>query len=577
MYKLMMLPLMGLLTAGVAMAQETNAPATNVANHQARMEARMDKLAAKLGLDAQGKATVESTFTRYRSQMKPVWQDMKQTRASLESELAGAKDANKLSSLTAQLTGDRQKLASLRQAQMSELQKELTPAQYAQFVVSRHEGRGRFGHGHGRFHGGQHEGGGEGQERSVTITQDHPAPSSHSRRRRFFLAKLPRNQMLGWHKLGMLTTVLAIGCSAGTTASGGSIQLTASGEVLALDGYAFPPAAGDTDFVDGWEVRFTKVIAVFDKVTLAENPDTAPTDQSQTGKIVAELDGPWAIDLHKGGPLQGKGGSNEEAFPIASLTSQNKNGNAPFDTSVRYALSFDTVAATASAKLLQISAGDADYAEMVANGWTVLYVGTATWKGGTSCTSTGPAGYDFSAIPTTVNFRFGFATPTSYLNCQNPDNDPAKGVGSEEHERGVQAKPNAETIAQLTFHTDHPFWESFTHDSPAHFDQLASLAVKQPDGSFLVTLDAAKGVDYHAFQDPAGNPLPWRACDASYTPPSTSAQMGFDSLDIDENPKGDPAHVMRDYQDFLRYDQSTQGHLNSDGLCFVQRHYASPL
>lgn len=385
--------------------------------------------------------------------------------------------------------------------------------------------------------------------------------------------------MRRWYGTSLAVVAAALsGCGSGTNnnANGGSVQFTASGEVLALGGYAFPPAtAGDPDFVDGWEVRFTKFIAVFDKVTLSEAPDTSPSDQSQTGKLVAEIDGPWAIDLHKGGPLMGKGGTDEQAFPIDMITNQNKNGGAAFDPTMRYAFGFDSVPATASAKLLQIDAGDADYAAMVQNGWNVLYVGTATWKGGTSCTSTN-ASYDFSKLPTTVAFRLGFASPTTYLNCQNPDNDPAMGVGGEDHERGVQVKANQTTVAQVTFHTDHPFWESFTHDTPAHFDQLAALAKKQTDGSYLVTLDDTKGVDYTAFKDAAGNPLPWRACDASYTPPNTSAQMGFDSLSIPHNASGDPASVMRDYADYMRYDQSTQGHLNSDGLCYVKRHYPSP-
>ena len=33
---------------------------------------------------------------------------------------------------------------------------------------------------------------------------------------------------------------------------------------------------------------------------------------------------------------------------------------------------------------------------------------------------------------------------------------------------------------------------------------------------------------------------------------------------------------LRDYYDFSTYNQSTQGHLNADGLCYVQRRYASP-
>jgi hypothetical protein len=33
---------------------------------------------------------------------------------------------------------------------------------------------------------------------------------------------------------------------------------------------------------------------------------------------------------------------------------------------------------------------------------------------------------------------------------------------------------------------------------------------------------------------------------------------------------------LRDYYDFATYDQGTQGHLNSDDLCAVERHYPSP-
>ncbi len=383
-----------------------------------------------------------------------------------------------------------------------------------------------------------------------------------------------------YKSFGIAIATVVIGCGNGSGNGGnGTVQFTASGEVLALNGYAFPPAmAGDPDFVDGWEVHITKFLAVFDKVTLSEMPDTSPTDQSKTGKVVAEIDGPWAIDLSQGGPLMGKGGTNEQAYPIEQLTNQNKNGGAGFDPTVRYAFGFDSVPATASAKLLKIAAGDADYAEMVSKGWNVLYVGTATWKGdspGVTCSTTNSS-YDFTKLPKTVKFRFGFATPTTYINCQNPDNDPAAGLGGEKHQRGVQTKNNDQVIAQVTFHTDHPFWESFTHDTPPHFDQLASLAQKQSDGSYLVKLENTKGVDYTAFKGPDGNPLPWRACDSMYMPPNTNAQRGFDSLSVPHNPSGDPASSIRDYFDYMRYDQSTQGHLNSDGLCFVKRNYPSP-
>src|SRR5207302_5439228 len=145
---------------------------------------------------------------------------------------------------------------------------------------------------------------------------------------------------------------------------------------------------------------------------------------------------------------------------------------------------FDAVPATASAKFLQLDVSDPDYATMVTNGYVVMYVGTATWRGPTSgsCT-TSDSTFDFTKLPTVVNFRLGFKTPTTYLNCQNPDNDPAAGLGGEDHERGVQVQKNATVIAQVTVHTDHPFWESFVHDSPAHFDQLAALATKDVSGN----------------------------------------------------------------------------------------------
>jgi hypothetical protein len=366
--------------------------------------------------------------------------------------------------------------------------------------------------------------------------------------------------------------VVLFACACGN--SGGTVEFSASGEVLALGGYSFPPASPtDSTFVDGWAVSFTKFIATIDKIKLSQNPDSSPTDQSVTGKLVAEVDGPWAIDLHKGGPLMGKGGAGEEALPITTLDKQNLNGGAAFDPSVRYAFGFDLVPASAAATRLNIDADDADYQDMIENGYVVLYIGTATWMGTSSCTTTNSA-FDFSQMPTTVSFRLGFKSPTTYINCQNPDNDPALPIGGEEHERGVQIASTGTTIAQVTVHTDHPFWESTVHDSPAHFDPLAAVA-KVVNGAASVTMDDTVGVDYTAFTY-NGQLLPWRACAPGYSPPNTNPQMGFDSQGIPHDPIGDPGTTLRDYHDYMTYNQSTQGHLNSDGLCFVSRNYPSP-
>ena len=95
----------------------------------------------------------------------------------------------------------------------------------------------------------------------------------------------------------IIALALLVGCGGG--GNGAKVQFSASGEVLALGGYGFPPATADAPaFVDGWEIHFTKFLTTIDKIKLYANPDTSPTDQSQVGPLVAEVDGPFAIDLH---------------------------------------------------------------------------------------------------------------------------------------------------------------------------------------------------------------------------------------------------------------------------------------
>jgi len=364
---------------------------------------------------------------------------------------------------------------------------------------------------------------------------------------------------------------------------GGHILLTASGEVLALGGYDFPQTDPNASvFVDGWEFKFTKVLVTFDHVMLNQNPDKSPTDESQVGPLVTQVDGPWAVDLHKGGPIVGKGGPDEQSVPIAVIS-----GN--FDPAQRYAFSFSTVPATTQAKNVNLDLSSTttsdytDYQEMIAKGYTTLFIGTATWKGdapGVTC-QTSSASYDFTHIPKVVDFRFGFAAPTSYINAQNPDNAPATPFPGEEQQRGIYVKSNTKTIAQATFHTDHPWWDSFVHDSPLHFDQIAAQYASltaSTDPAPTATLDGMVGVNFLAFTDKLGASLPYRSCVSSTVyPMPTDAQMHFDNLAVPYVLGGtDPAAALRDYRDFMTYDMSTFGHLNSDGLAYVQRNYPSP-
>jgi hypothetical protein len=383
-----------------------------------------------------------------------------------------------------------------------------------------------------------------------------------------------------------------------TTPGGGGILFSASGEVLALGGYRFPPASpDDVAFVDGWEISYDRVLTTFDHITLSSGPDKSVSDQSQcddghgssvkcgTGdSVVAEVDGPFAVDLHKGGPLAGAGGSDEQAVAVAAVTGQNKKRNAAFDPTTRYAFGFEVVKASTGAQNINLdAAGLTDYQEMVTKGYTTLLVGTAVWKGNNNgsltnsgCTQTvvTPA-YDFAVLPTTIKFRLGVSAPTVYRNAQNPANDPAAPFGNEEHQRGIAIVANQPTIAQLTFHLDHVFWDSVVHDSPAHFDTYASklAGVTTPT---TITLDDFKGYKFAPFVDAQAHPLPWRSCLASYPLPTTSAAVSLDTQGIPIDPAGDPATSLRDFYDYTLYNQSTFGHLNSDGLSFVDRQYPSP-
>jgi len=387
--------------------------------------------------------------------------------------------------------------------------------------------------------------------------------------------------------------------TAPTDPGAGGVLFAASGEVLALTGYAFPPAsADDAAFVDGWDVHFTRLLVTIDNIALSEGPNARPGDESCTEPTVAKLSGPWAVDLSHSDPsyLPGKGGPGEQAVPIAALAKQNfpAGNTAAFDTSgaTPYAFGFDVIPASMSAMNVNIdAAGLADYQTMIDDGCAVLYVGTATFKG-TSGTCTCPTASNptqacdaatYAGWPTTdqaVPFHLCFKSPTSYVNCQNPDNDPAKPLSGEEHQRGIFFKKDSSVVAQVTIHTDHPFWDSVLHDSPAHFDQFAALVAGMgQNGDFPpVTTALAVPEDYTAYKDAQGHALSWRYCIAPPTDvhPQFTGPMAFDSQSVSHTSGTDGCMGLRNYYDFTTYNQSTQGHLNSDGLCYVARHYPSP-
>jgi hypothetical protein len=398
----------------------------------------------------------------------------------------------------------------------------------------------------------------------------------------------PMKTLAGALVLVSVASVAACGAKA-DDASAPSLTVTISGEGAALTGFAFPPSSSDDlAFVDGWDVTFDRILVTVGEITLADDPDTSPTDQAQTGAVVARATGPWAVDVSKPAaatgvdPKAGSGsladpspassdlvGKDPHAQPLARVDTL--DGGRRFDPSRRYAFGFDVVAATAAAKHMNLDASAAaDYAEMVDKGLSVLYVGTATFKGATCAQSdaSSETPYDFGKLPTTVKFRLGFKTPTRYQNCQNTDLR-GKPFDGEEAQRGVQV--SGPTTAQITLHVDHPFWNTVDHDAAElYFDQMAAAA--SPDG--MLVIDDLSALDFTSFEDRSGAALPWRSCVADKR--VKPGVRKFDSGSVPVDPSGAPSSALRSYADYVTYQQSTQGHLNADGLCAVERQFASP-
>jgi hypothetical protein len=407
-----------------------------------------------------------------------------------------------------------------------------------------------------------------------------------------------------------------------------SFAFSISGETNAIVGYSYPPydPATATYMVDGWNWKINEFIVVIDHITLWSNPNASSSDQSQHGPTVAHVDGPFVVDLHKGGPLDGKGGAGEQALALAALANQNDNGGSGFDPSTTYAFGFSTVSAPGDGSAINVNLTkdeEADYQYMVQHGASVYYHGTAQWNGNQSggqtgfglcssnpqtdytnmaqtCASATPASggdggtggggaggstcpnvYDFSKLPQTMSFQLAFPTPTNYVNCVNYST--SQRVGHDV--RGVQSSSSQTEIEQITVHMDHPFWESFQENTPVHWDQVAARYVGQTNPT--AHLDDMKGVPFKPFTDENGGVLPWHWCESMYSPPGNGA-MSFDTLSVMVDPQGtctgtlgqDAAQsnckVIRDYYDFMKYTQSTQGHLNSQGICFVDRQYPAP-
>jgi len=330
-----------------------------------------------------------------------------------------------------------------------------------------------------------------------------------------------------------------------------TVQVSASGEVFGqtLFSYTNPPPEGAPVFVDGWQIEFTRYLVVIDSVSLNE-PGSDPDVRDALGSVVVEQRGPWVVDLHKAGPIVGAGGPPETAVPLTVLS-------ADFDTSRTYAVSYETGPASYELHNTNLTDTDRDaLLEMIEHGWVKYVEGEATYLGRTPSETVDSS---FLSYPTRVHFAFGLADPARYVNCHNPE------IGEEDEpkNRGVRPAGNGAVRAQLTFHTDHMFWDQAdVEGTPLRFDALAARVQGFGSDAALheLTLDELVGVSPSNLTDQSGAPVRDRGDQTTGYEPGPVAPPTYGTQGISE---------ITDLRSFVAYNNRAQGHLNSDGLCAV--------
>ena len=342
----------------------------------------------------------------------------------------------------------------------------------------------------------------------------------------------------------------------------GGFWVTVSGEDLASVGYDFAQGAlsdGDPPaFVDGWAVHFDHVIVTVGNVRVQEDPDKDEGNPQDVGAVVAKAAGPYAVDVAIGGNVIGKSESpDEKTIPIAAFAK--KDDGEAFDPESRYAFSYDTLPASTGAVLTNLDAEGLElYAEAQEKGYSMVFAGTATYKGAAP-----EAGTVFASIPTEVKFKLGFKNPSSYINCRNTDLKEVAG----EFPRGIQASATKSTTVQITIHTDHGFWDTLNVEgTPLHFDPIAAQASTYgtPKKPGEVSIEDLVDVDVTGFKTKDGDVLPARSLVSDYEAPA--GQLKYDA-------NGTSFKVANSFASYLGYSAASGGHLNADGECEVKNNF----
>jgi len=286
----------------------------------------------------------------------------------------------------------------------------------------------------------------------------------------------------------VVATTAVTGCSDddGSESGAGSLAVQISGEEAAQSGY--PVGSGDNEiaFADGWTFEFSKVLVSLSNFDLK-------TSQGGDAQLP---NGPIVANLHTG---------EHELWNF---------DNVPARRWDRVGYLYEPP--TADSTLVGGVTAE-DVALLQERGWSLYIEGTAH-KGEQD-----------------VDIAWGFPFTVQLTECEAADGT-----------YGVVVENNAQSLAQVTVHLDHLFFDSFVTEEPnLRFDAMAAVA---PSSGPLTLDDLAQ-------QD---NLTDLKAADG------TSLGLGYD-------PGSTFNPVPANLRDYVIAAATTTGHWNGEGHCIYER------
>ena len=394
------------------------------------------------------------------------------------------------------------------------------------------------------------------------------------------------------HRVSLIILAVALAaCSSKKAPTGNDVPLsfnvTVSGETLGENGLPWIPVnQGDPQFVDGWTVTFEKYIEVVGNIRLSPSA-LEYSNWDQLNPIVAHKAGPWVIDVHQLATDGSDGlvGADGQEPAGRLFNFYNQDDGKPFDPSVLYAFSYDTVQASSADINVNLTTDDeAVHETMIANHWNKYIEGRAVYEAtGTYPNAAIEAKFEAMAggvydttmgLYTTrpqVHFVFGWDDHTSMINCVNPFNGNMDEANLAN--RGIQPDTNGSVLAQVTMHTDHVFWDKLKQEgTPLRMDYIAAWAGSDTNSTPLDLGTLADKPLATTFSD--GTPLPDRA--PSLMNPAgafTTDQANPAQVTLDLN--GVTATNISGLSAFMAFSAQSQTHLNANGLCYIVGQNAS--